>query len=76
MILLELFLYLIFYLIHFQIIFLFFASLVDFSGNVEYRHPLIGQGNQETGNQQSNTGGNSRVRHLPMGGCMGGACGM
>ncbi|KAL7712348.1 Uncharacterized protein QTN25_010042 [Entamoeba marina] len=71
-----------------DLIFLFFASLIDFSGEVEYRHPQIGSGgsNQNQGNQtgsgghritpnfHSNT--DTQVRRYPIGGCAGGVCGL
>ena len=59
----------------FDLIFLFFASLFDFSGQVEYRHPQIGANAPSQGRRINtvNTGGH-RADYVPMCGCAGGAC--
>ena len=58
-----------------DLIFLFFASLFDFSGQVEYRHPQIGQGNTHNNARVQQPNGGYRAQRIPMGGCIGGACG-
>ena len=58
----------------FDLIFLFFASLFDFSGQIEYRHPQIGEANTNRGRTINQLNNGRRANYVPMGGCPGGCC--
>ncbi|BFU24346.1 hypothetical protein CL6EHI_c00039 [Entamoeba histolytica] len=57
-----------------DLVFLYFASLLDFSGQVEYRHPQIGNGNRThnpEGGHRLGSIQNTQVHHIPVTGCAG-----